>query len=177
MNNLKNEYLKIIFEENGIKILCLPSEIKKFNFKSFTPFEYHSVSIFQSAMHEDINHVLNQLNKRMKYDYTIDDIFLIVKRGIDEFLKLNKTNKFNSKQSFNIISKSYPDIKIACAIERNLIKNDLIYLNPNEDNTLYHNEYFCFIYTVLQSSMKKHIIDKNLFVENVNDNVYTIHVK
>lgn len=50
MNSFEIEYLKIINEENGIKTLCFPTEIKKFNFKSFTPFEYKDVSVFQSLM-------------------------------------------------------------------------------------------------------------------------------
>ena len=110
MNTFEIEYLKIINEENGIKTLCFPTEIKKFNFKSFTPFEHKGVSIFQSSMRDDINHVIERLNERSKNDYTLNDIFLIVKRGIDEFLNLVKTQNFNSKQSFNIISKSYPNI-------------------------------------------------------------------
>lgn len=36
MNTFEIEYLKIINEENDIKTLYFPTEIKKFNFKSFT---------------------------------------------------------------------------------------------------------------------------------------------
>ncbi len=176
MNSFEIEYLKIINEENGIKTLYLPTEIKKFNFKSFTPFEYKGVSIFQSSMRDDINHVIERLNERSKNAYTLNDIFLIVKRGITEFLNLVKTQKFNSKQSFNIISKSYPNIKVVCAIEKNLIKNELIYLNKDDDHPLYHNDYFCFIYTILSASMKKHDIDKNLFVESNEHMTYEILV-
>ena len=177
MNKFEKEYLKIINEDNGLKILCLPSEIKKFNFKSFEPFEDHGVSIFQSAMHEDLNHVLNRLNKRSKADkkYSLNDIFIIVKRGIDEYLKQCKNIRFNSKQSFNIISKSYSDIKIACAIEKNVIIDQLIYLDINDDNELYHNDYFCFIYTVLETKMKKHDIDKELIVES--NEIFNLYVE
>ena len=171
MNEFEKEYLKIINEDSGIKILYLPNEIKKFNFKSFTPFEYHNVSIFQSAIHEDLNHVLNQLNKRNDKDYSLNDVFIIIKRGIDKYLELIKIENFNTKQSFNIISKSYSDIKIACSIEKNTIKEQLIYLNESDDNELYHNNYFCFIYTVLESSMKKRNIDKELIVENMNTEI------
>lgn len=176
MNNYEKAYLNIISEEAGIKILYLPDKIMKFNFKSFKPFEYHNVSVFQSAMHNDINHVLNRLNERSKTQYTLNDIFIIVKRGIDEYLKQSKTIKFSAKQSFNIISKSYKDIKIACAIEKNNIKSDLIFLEKDEDNNLYHNDYFCFIYTILESSMKKHSIDKELIVESYN-NMFNLYVK
>lgn len=127
-------------------------------------------------MRDDINHVIERLNERSKNAYTLNDIFLIVKRGIDEFLKLVKTQKFNSKQSFNIISKSYSNIKVVCAIEKNLIKNELIYLNESDDHPLYHNDYFCFIYTILSSSMEKHDIDKNLFVESNENLIYEIIV-
>jgi hypothetical protein len=176
MNSFENEYLKIINEANNFKVIYLPSEIKKFNFKSFTPFEYKGVSIFQSSMRDDINHVIERLNERTNNTYTLNDIFVIVKRGIDEFLNLVKTQKFNSKQSFNIISKSYPNIKVICAIEKNLIKNELIYLNEADDHPLFYNDYFCFIYTILLSSMKKHDIDKNLFVEANENLIYEIIV-
>ena len=90
MNSFENEYLKIINEANDFKVIYLPSEIKKFNFKSFTPFEYKCVSIFQSSMRDDINHVIERLNERSENAYTLNDIFLIVKRGIDKFLDLVK---------------------------------------------------------------------------------------
>lgn len=175
LNNYEKAYLNIINEEVGIKVLYLPDRIIKFNFKSFNPFEYHNVSVFQSAMHNDINHVLYRLNERSKKQYTLNDIFIIVKRGIDEYLKQSKNIKFNTKQSFNIISKSYKDIKVACAIEKNDIKSNLIFLEKDEDNKLYHNDYFCFIYTILESSMKKHSIDKELIVESCN--IFNLYVK
>lgn len=105
----------------------------------------------------------------------MNDIFIIVKRGIDEYLKQSKNIKFNTKQSFNIILKSYKDIKVACAIEKNDIKSNLIFLEKDEDNKLYHNDYFCFIYTILESSMKKHSIDKELIVESCN--IFNLYVK
>lgn len=175
LNNYEKIYLNIINEEAGIKVLYLPNEIMKFNFKSFNPFEYHNVSVFQSATHNDINHVLNRLNERSKKHYKLNDIFAIIKRGIDEYLKQSKTTKFNTKQSFNIISKSYKDIRIACAIEKNTIKSDLIFLEKDEDNKLYHNDYFCFIYTILESTMKKRSIDRELIVESYN--TFNLYVK
>ena len=176
MKEFINNYFNIIHEDSGIKVLSLPREIKYFNFKSFPPFSYKNTSVFQSSLNTDIQHVIHQLNERSNNKYTLNDIFIIVKRGIDEFNKLKATMKFHSKQSFNIISKSYKEIKVACAIEKNTILDQLIYLNENDDNPLYHNEYFCFIYTVLEHNMKKHDIDKNLFVENINNDAITLYV-
>ena len=177
MNNF-NKIFKMIFEENGIKIIFTPSGSKKFNFSSFPPFEYNGVSVFQSSFHDDLNHVLNQLNIRTNKKYTLNDIFIIIKRGINEFKNQLKYKKFRNKQSFNIISKSYPEIKVACAIEINDIKNELIYLDFKDDNKLYHNDYFCFIYTVLLSYMHKKPLDYEIFVEeNVNKEEINLFVE
>lgn len=79
MKNLISSYIQIISEENGIKTLFLPSGIKKFNFISFVPFKYNNVAVFQSSLHYDLNHVLNQINARSTLQYTLNDIFIIVK--------------------------------------------------------------------------------------------------
>lgn len=176
MKKFDNLFSRLILESSEIKTLYLPSEVKHFNFKSFKPFSYKNVAIFQSALHEDINHVLERLNERSKHKYSLDDIFIIIKRGIDEFLQTAKVTNYKNKQSFNIISKTYSDIKIACAIEKNLIKNELFYLNDSDDDPLYHNDYFCFIYTILSRSMRKHLNDKELVVEH-SENEITLFVE
>ena len=63
------------------------------------------------------------------YDYTLNEIFFkeFGLRKPDYYL--DAPGKHLGETVGNIISKTYSDIKIACAIEKNLIKNELFYLN------------------------------------------------
>lgn len=135
----------------------------KINENTFQPFKYKDVLICASDLNCDINHILSRLKSRSNISYNLNDIFTITKRGIDKFLTSSKYSNKNVK-SFHIISKSYPDIKVAIEIEKNKVKDMF-----NNSHEIYSAKYICFIFTVLTSTMNKKPLDDELLVESKNN--------
>ena len=172
MNSFNEVYLKILKEDKnyfGFQI----------NDHTFKPFEYKKVFCVASSLNKDLDHVLTQLFNRT--DNTLDDVFIVLKRGIDKFLELSKTKyKERRTKSFHIISKEYKDFKLAIQIVRNDQKDMFKYLeNPSE--FFFECDYVCFLYTVLEPKMKKKPMDDELLVEendnNLNDEMDILYVK
>lgn len=158
IDNLNKIYLETIYPEKNNIVSVYASDKNKnyvyeFNLNKFEniPIEYKNVGIFYSAKNDDPNHVLNQLNSRIKKDYTHEDLLIITKRLIDYYLK--NTNSFHFNQSFLVQSKSYPEFQLPIQITENHI--DIF--EKQELNKKYMNifncKYFCFIYTVLLPNM------------------------
>ena len=168
MNSFNDVYLKILNEEkcyNGFQI----------NDQSFKPFEYKKVFCAPSRLNKDLNHVLNQLLKRT--DNTLDDVFIVLKRGLDKFLTMSKTKyKDRRTKSFHVISKEYSDFKLVIQIVRNNQKDIFKYMeDPSE--FFYDCDYVCFLYTILEPTMSKKPTDDELFVEETdNDNNSTENI-
>lgn len=161
MKQLIEKYLKVISEDKNY----FGYDINEHTFK---PFEYKNV--FCAAANickSDLNHVLNRLNQRTKA--TINDVFIVLKRGIDKFLEL-KNSKYKDRRtkSFHIISKSYPEFKLAIQIVRNDQKDIFRYIE-NNDEFFFNCSYICFLYTILKNNMEKKPLDDELFVESNTD--------
>ena len=169
MEQLIKKYLEIINEDKnyfGYQI----------NDHTFKPFEYKKMFCAASALNEDLDHVLTQLFDRT--NNTLDDIFIVLKRGIDKFLELkNKKYKDRRTKSFHIISKEYNNFKLAIQIVRNDQKDIFKYLE-NKDDFFFECDYICFLYTILEPNMNKKPMDDELFVEEINNkNIEIIYVK
>lgn len=134
------------------------------NEHTFLPFEYNRVFVAAANTCEtDINHVLTRLKSRTTA--TLDDVFIILKRGINKFLELQKTKYKNTRiKSFHVISKSYPDFKLVILIVRNDQKDIFRYLE-NKEEFFFNCNYCCFLHTILKNKMLKRPIDDELFVE------------
>lgn len=160
MNSFDEAYLKILNEHKNY----FGYEI---NDETFTPFEYKSVYCCASYLNKNINHVLERLKSRTNND--LNDIFIVLKRGIDKFLQLSKTKYKNRiKNSFHIISKEYKNFKLVIEITKNQQKDILKYLE-NQSDFFYKCDYICFLYTILESNMIKKSLDDELYVEEVED--------
>lgn len=169
MKQLIKKYIEIINEDKnyfGFQI----------NEHTFKPFEYKKIFCAASSLNKDLNHILTQLFKRT--DNTIDDVFTVLKRGIDKFLE-QKNKKYNDRRtkSFHIISREFNDFKLAIQIVRNDQKDIFKYLE-NQSEFFYNCEYICFLYTVLKPDMIKKPTDDELFVENNSENqlIEILHV-
>jgi len=169
MKHLIKTYLKILNKDKnyfGFQI----------NDHTFTPFEYKNVFCCASCLNKDINHVLTRLFTRTTAN--INDIFIVLKRGIDKFLQL-KDNKYKNRRikTFHIISKSYPNFKLVIQIVRNDQKDIFKYLE-NTNEVFFNCNYICFLYTILINDMEKRESDDELFVEsstnNKNINILTV---
>ena len=160
--NFNELYLNILKEDKnyfGFQI----------NEYTFEPFEYKKVFCAASSLNKDLNHVLSRLLNRT--DNTLDDIFIVLKRGLDKFLTLSKTKyKERRTKSFHIISKEYKDFKLVIQIVRNGQKDIVKYVeNPSE--FFYGCDYVCFLYTILKPKMTKKPTDDELFVEEINNDL------
>ena len=161
MNLFNDLYLKILNEAKnyyGFQI----------NEHTFEPFEYKKIFCAASSLNKDLDHVLTRLLKRT--DNTLDDIFIVLKRGLDKFLTMAKTKyKERRTKSFHIISKEYTNFKLVIQIVRNDQKDIFKYVeNPSE--FFYGCDYVCFLYTILEPRMTKKPTDDELFVEEINNN-------
>lgn len=149
------------------------------NEHTFPPFEYNKVFVAASNLCEnDIDHVLTRLTGRTKA--SLDDVFIILKRGVDKFLSLQKSKYKNTRiKSFHVISKSYPDFKLVVLIVRNDQKDIFRYLE-NKNEFFFNCNYCCFLHTILKTYMKKRPIDDELYVEetklNNEENVEILYV-
>jgi hypothetical protein len=132
----------------------------------FPPFEYNRTFVAAASTCEtDINHVLTRLHGRT--NAALNDVFIILKRGIDKFLQLQKTKYKNTRvKSFHIISKSYPDFKLVVLMVRNDQKDIFRYLENNKE-FFFNCNYCCFLHTILKTHMLKRPIDDELFVEEI----------
>ena len=161
MNSFNDVYLKILNEEkcyNGFQI----------NDQSFKPFEYKKVFCAPSRLNKDLNHALNRLLKRT--DNTLEDVFIVLKRGLDKFLTMAKTKyKDRRTKSFHIISKEYANFKLVIQIVRNNQKDIFKYMEDLSE-FFYDCDYVCFLYTILEPTMTKKPKDDELFVEENSNN-------
>lgn len=164
-NNLCNLILET-FKAVGYK------KIYSINDETFTPFVYKNIYVCASALNNDKNHAIIRLLKRTKY--TLDDLFNLIKDGIDEFYKnkyqdlFNKSTKFEkTEQNFVILSKSKPDIKICILISKNTAYD----LFKNEHKEFHTSKYICFIHTILDEYMIPHSNDIKIFIEEVKNEI------
>ena len=163
MGLFNDVYLKILNEEKcyyGFHI----------NDQAFKPFEYKKVFCASSILNTDLNHVLSRLLKRTNNTYTLEDVFIVLKRGLDKFLTMAKTKyKDRRTKSFHIISKEYSDFKLVIQIVRNNQKDIFKYMeDPSE--FFYDCDYVCFLYTILEPTMAKKPTDDELVVEETSNN-------
>lgn len=169
MKQLIKQYLNVLNEDKnyfGFQI----------NDHTFQPFEYKKIFCAAAATNKDLNHVLTQLFNRT--NNTLNDIFIVLKRGIDKFIQLKNTKyKDRRTKSFHIISKQYCDFKLAVQIVRNDQKDIFKYLE-NSSEFFFNCDYICFLYTVLTPEMNKKPLDDELFVENssIYDSAIKIYV-
>lgn len=143
--------------------------IYEINDETFVPFVYKDFYVCASYLNTDKDHIITRLKSRTKY--TISDIFLLIKQGIDKFLadkyeqifKNNTTHKFEkTEQNFCILSKSKPDVKIGILISKNTAYDPF----KTDHSEFYSAKYICFVHTILDKTMIPHKDDKQLIVEN-----------
>ena len=169
MKQLIKKYFEILKEDKnyfGFKI----------NDHTFSPFKYKKVFCAASSLNKDLDHILSRLFKRT--DNTLDDIFVVLKRGIDKFLEVkNKKYKERRTKSFHIISNEFKNFKLAIQIVRNDQKDIFKYLE-NTNEFFYECDYICFLYIVLIPKMIKKQLDDELFVEDnfEHTNIEVIYV-
>lgn len=152
-------------------IIC--EDVYNINDKVFKPFAYKNVIIAASNLNKDPYHLTNRLNQRSK-NYSLNDVFIIVKRGIDHYLNDKELKQFHKRtKSFSIISKSYSDIIVSCTIEQNKLYD---MFDINSKDIFKTSRYICFIYTILDKTMKTKVNDKQILTEEIGNEVTLINV-
>lgn len=175
MNEFKKIYFESILQLNK-NILEIKSDVngKKYSY-SFNmnkiydfPEIYRNVSVFLSAKNTDIFHFVKRHadKTRNASEITLIDIKKIIHQAINFYL--NNKNKFNFNQSFLIISKKFPNIKIPIQMTKNNIYTiDKMELSEKFEN-LFFSDYFCFVYTILSADMiSTNIFDKEIICETI----------
>ena len=161
MNLFNDVYLKILNEEKNYYGFQISDH-------TFKPFEYKKIFCAASSLNKDLDHVLNRMLSRT--DNTLEDVFIVLKRGLDKFLTMSKTKyKERRTKSFHVISKEYSNFKLVIQMVRNDQKDICKYAeDPSE--FFWGCNYVCFLYTILEPRMSKKPTDDELFVEENNNN-------
>lgn len=146
MNLFNDVYLKILNEGKNY----YGFQINDYTFK---PFEYKKIFCAASSLNKDLAHVLSRMLSRT--DNTLEDVFIVLKRGLDKFLTMSKTKyKERRTKSFHIISKEYSNFKLVIQMVRNDQKDIFKYAeDPSE--FFWSCNYICFLYTILEPRMSK----------------------
>ncbi len=152
-------------------IIC--ESIYSINDKVFKPFVYKGVLI-AASMNNDPYHLTNRLKQRGK-EYVLDDVFIIVKRGIDHYLNDKELKQFHDRtKSFSFRSKLYPNIIVSCTIEQNKL-HDMFDIDSKD--IFKSSKYICFIYTILDKDMKTKVNDKQVLTEEIGNEIILVDVE
>ena len=148
------EFFKLIYEHIGSKITSIPCDYQ--NKGNKVHIEYSDKNIPQDQIHHSIKQFLQRSN------YTLQDFYLILQRGVDDFLTNSKNKRFRNTYkpiSFYIISNSFNKIKIVIHTKRIQDKNFNI-----------------VVHTVLDTNMISNFRDNKIEVEET-EQIHQIIVK